>query len=186
MKCYPHNYYYRYDELEILPKLLIASKASTEVLRSVMAEAETIQSNLTDEHYLTHIMKSYDMSAPEGMALMTLCESLLRTPDKETQDKLIKDKLSNAEWYKLSNNSFYSKAASVALTQAQMLSAYEGIVGRLGWPAVREMTKAMVKQMGTLFVMGSNIETAIKNKKKGYAYSFDMLGEAATDRKSVV
>lgn len=181
MKCYPHNYYYRYDELEILPKLLIASKASTEVLRSVMAEAETIQSNLTDEHYLTHIMKSYDMSAPEGMALMTLCESLLRTPDKETQDKLIKDKLSNAEWYKLSNNSFYSKAASVALTQAQMLSAYEGIVGRLGWPAVREMTKAMVKQMGTLFVMGSNIETAIKNKKKGYAYSFDMLGEAATN-----
>ena len=43
-------------------------------------------------------MQSYDMSAPEGMALMTLCEALLRTPDPATQDELIKDKLTNAQW----------------------------------------------------------------------------------------
>ena len=181
MKCYPHNDYYRKNELDIVEKLLIACRLSSKDRQSIMTDAKQIQSKLTEEHYLTQIMKSYDMSAPEGMALMTLCESLLRTPDSDTQDELIKDKLSNAQWNNLANNSFYSKVASTALTQAQQLSAYEGIVARLGWPTVRKITKSMVKHMGTLFVMGNSIDTAIKKKKPGYTYSFDMLGEAATN-----
>ena len=40
------------------------------------------------------------------MALMTLCEALLRTPDPATQDELIKDKLTNAQWDNLSDKVF--------------------------------------------------------------------------------
>ena len=51
----------------------------------------------------------------------------------------------------------------------------------MGWPAVREMVKQIVKVMGNLYVMGENITKAINNKKVGFSYSFDMLGEAATN-----
>ena len=122
MKCYPHNDYYRSDEEDVVSKLLIASRLSQTERQEIFADAKVIQAKSDNEHYLTKIIKSYDMSGTEGMALMTLCEALLRTPDKETQDNLIKDKLSNAEWNRISGTSFYSKAAGMALTKAQLLS----------------------------------------------------------------
>ena len=181
MKCYPHNDYYRADEEDVVSKLLIATRPSKQDRLEVFNQANELQAKINDKHYLTKIMQSYDMSAPEGMALMTLCEALLRTPDPATQDELIKDKLTNAQWSNLSDKSFYSRATSLALTKAQMFSAYEGIVARLGWPAVRKIVKEMVKVCGNIFVMGDTIQNAQANKKADYLYSFDMLGEAATN-----
>ena len=93
MKCYPHNDYYRADEEDVVSKLLIATRPSKQDRLEVFNQANELQAKINDKHYLTKIMQSYEMSAPEGMALMTLCEALLRTPDKQTQDNLIKDKL---------------------------------------------------------------------------------------------
>jgi len=84
MKCYPHNDYYRIEESEIVPKLMIASRLTQQDRQAILTDAEIIQSKINDTHYLTKILQSYDMSANEGIALMTLCESLLRTPDKQT------------------------------------------------------------------------------------------------------
>ena len=181
MKCYPHNDYYRADEEDVVSKLLIATRPSKQDRLDVFNQANELQAKINDKHYLTKIMQSYEMSAPEGMALMTLCEALLRTPDPATQDELIKDKLSNAQWSNLSDKSFYSRATSLALTKAQILSAYEGIVARLGWPAVRKIVKEMVKICGNVFVMGDSIQTAQTKKNSKYLYSFDMLGEASTN-----
>ena len=181
MKCYPHNDYYRSDEEDVVSKLLIASRLSQADRQEIFSNAKIIQAKLDDEHYLTKIIKSYDMSAPEGMALMTLCEALLRTPDKETQDLLIKDKLSNAEWNRVSNSSFYSKAAGLALTKAQLWAAYDGLVNRLGWPAIRTIIKSMVQTLGNVFVMGDTINNAIAKTDDRFSYSFDMLGEASTN-----
>jgi RHH-type proline utilization regulon transcriptional repressor/proline dehydrogenase/delta 1-pyrroline-5-carboxylate dehydrogenase len=179
MKVYPHNQYYRIDEQEILPKLILASRLNKSDRDSLVDKANDIQNSFNETHYIHKIMKAYELSGPEGMALMTLCEALLRTPDVETQDKLIKEKLSRAQWDQIAENSFYATISGIALTKAQGFALYDTVVKRMGWPAVRKMVKEVVKVMGNLYVMGETVTKAINNKKSDFKYSFDMLGEAA-------
>ena len=48
------------------------------------------------------LMKEFALSTPEGMALMCLAKSLLRIPDDETRDVLIRDKLPRATGERMS------------------------------------------------------------------------------------
>ena len=43
-------------------------------------------------------MREYDLSSEEGVLLMCVAEALLRIPDQGTADKLIRDKLGDADW----------------------------------------------------------------------------------------
>ena len=181
MKVYPHNDFYRIDENEILPKLVLAARISKTERERVIADAKDIQNSFNETHYVHKIMKAYELSGPEGMALMTLCEALLRTPDTETKDKLIKEKLSRAQWDQISDNSFYATISGIALSKAQSFALYDTVVKRLGWPTVRKMVHEVVKVMGGLYVMGETVTGAIKKKKSKFKYSFDMLGEASTN-----
>lgn len=184
MKRYPHNDFYRVDEEEIIPKLLIAARLSKDDRDKVVAEANNLQSKLNETHYINKILKAYELSGSEGMALMTLCEALLRTPDKKTQDELIREKLTRAQWNHISEGSFYASVAGVVLTKAQTFATYEGIVSKLGWPTVRELVRQMVLTMANIFVMGDTIQNAIIKKSvsnTNFTYSFDMLGESATN-----
>ena len=179
MKVYSHNHYYRIDEQEILPKLILAARLNKSDRNLLVTNAEYIQNSFNETHYVHKIMKAYELSGPEGMALMTLCEALLRTPDVETQDELIKEKLSRAQWDQIAENSFYATLSGIALTKAQSFALYDTIVKRMGWPTVRKVVREVVKVMGNLYVMGETITKAINKKKTEYTYSFDMLGEAA-------
>ena len=181
MKVYPHNYYYRIDENEILPKLVLASRITKTERERILNNAEDIQNNINETHYVHKIMKAYELSGPEGMALMTLCEALLRTPDTETKDRLIKEKLSRAQWDQIAENSFYATISGIALSKAQSFALYDTVVKRMGWPAVRTMVHEIVKVMGGIYVMGESITKAISKKQAKFSYSFDMLGEAATN-----
>src|SRR5262249_28450133 len=49
---------------------------------------------------LDAFLHEFDLSTAEGVALMCLAEALLRIPDADTVDALIKDKLSGADWEK--------------------------------------------------------------------------------------
>ena len=42
--------------------------------------------------------QEYALSSEEGVVLMCLAESLLRVPDAETQDRLIRDKIAGRSW----------------------------------------------------------------------------------------
>ena len=44
------------------------------------------------------LMSEFDLSSEEGVALMCLAEALLRIPDADTADRLIRDKLSRGDW----------------------------------------------------------------------------------------
>ena len=181
MKVYAHNHYYRIDEAEILPKLVLASRLSKTDRNGLVSAAQDIQNSFNETHYVHKIMKAYELSGPEGMALMTLCEALLRTPDKATQDELIKEKLTKAQWDQIAENSFYATISGIALSKAKSFALYDNVITRLGWPTVRKMIREVVKVMGGLYVMGEDIKGAIKKKKSDFLYSFDMLGEAATN-----
>ena len=45
-------------------------------------------------------LQQYDLSTQEGVLLMCVAEALLRIPDAETADRLIRDKLSRGDWEK--------------------------------------------------------------------------------------
>ncbi len=57
------------------------------------------------------------------------------------------------------------------------------VVDGMGVPAVGRRVQKAMKIMGKQFVMGTTIEEAVERAKdkeaKGYAYSYDMLGEGA-------
>ncbi|PHP67470.1 bifunctional proline dehydrogenase/L-glutamate gamma-semialdehyde dehydrogenase [Zhengella mangrovi] len=137
----------------------------------------------------------YGLSTGEGVALMCLAEALLRVPDAETVDDLIRDKITPHDW---SAHQGHSSSVMVnASTWALMLTGrvlddeeergIEGtllsLVRRLGEPVIRRAVGAAMREMGDQFVLGRTISEAVKRGRdlsaKGYLYSYDMLGEAA-------
>jgi len=146
-------------------------------------------------------LHEYGLSTQEGILLMCIAEALLRVPDDATQERLIRDKISAADWERHLGHS-----ASVfvnASTWALMLTGrlvgmhdYEGestgaavrrLVARLGEPVVREAVNQAMRILGRQFVMGRTIDSAIQRaaglEARGYRYSYDMLGEAARTMK---
>lgn len=146
---------------------------------------------------LDSFMAQYDLSSEEGIALMCLAEALLRIPDPATVDKLIKDKLVNANWEEHlgESTSLFVNAATWGLMLTGNLlrpeqnheKYWKGTVKKLvsnhSEPVIRKAIQRAMSIMGRQFVLGETIESALKRSKeeqnKHYAYSFDMLGEAA-------
>ncbi|MEO0689245.1 MAG: bifunctional proline dehydrogenase/L-glutamate gamma-semialdehyde dehydrogenase PutA [Pseudomonadota bacterium] len=142
-------------------------------------------------------LQQYGLDTEEGIALMCLAEALLRVPDHETADALIKDKIGTIDWGEHlgeSSSTFVNAATfSLMLTgevldppeehQRGMGSTLKRTMNRLGEPVIRKATLQAMKIMGGQFVFGRTIGEALKRaapeRAKGLTHSFDMLGEAA-------
>ncbi|MEL7446870.1 MAG: bifunctional proline dehydrogenase/L-glutamate gamma-semialdehyde dehydrogenase PutA [Pseudomonadota bacterium] len=142
-------------------------------------------------------LQQYGLDTEEGIALMCLAEALLRVPDAETADLLIKDKIGVIDWGEHvgeSSSTFVNAATfSLMLTgevldppeehQKGMGSTLKRTINRLGEPVIRKATLQAMRIMGGQFVFGRTIEEALKRaapeRAKGLTHSFDMLGEAA-------
>ncbi|MFO7704398.1 MAG: bifunctional proline dehydrogenase/L-glutamate gamma-semialdehyde dehydrogenase PutA [Halopseudomonas sp.] len=146
------------------------------------------------------LLQQYSLDTQEGIMLMCLAEALLRVPDAETADALIRDKLNAAQWDKHvgQSDSALVNAAAWGLVMTgkvvNMDKRQDGtpgtVLGRLlkrsGEPVIRSAMLQAMRIMGKQFVLGRTIKEALKNGKEqrdnGYTYSFDMLGEAALTR----
>ncbi len=139
-------------------------------------------------------LAEYGLSTAEGVALMCLAEALPRVPDAGSMDALIEDKIAPSDWGRHLGHS--SSALVNASTWALMLTGRvlddvePGVVGhlkaalkRLGEPVIRGATGRAIKEMGRNFVLGETIKAAMQRAEelegRGFAYSYDMLGEAA-------
>lgn len=148
----------------------------------------------TDPSMMEAFLAEYGLSTEEGVGLMCLAEALLRVPDAETIDDLIEDKIAPSNWGAHLGHSTSSMVN--ASTWALMLTGrvldddpkgparvLRGLVKRLGEPVVRTAVGQSMKILGRQFVLGQTIDEGMKNarelEKKGYTYSYDMLGEAA-------
>lgn len=136
------------------------------------------------------LLQEYSLSDEDGITLMCLAEALLRIPDAETRDALISDKLSGKQWQRhfSKDNSLFVNAATWSLAIAGKLvntnkSSILGLFKRSTQPVIRVAVDRAMRIMGQHFVLGRTIQEAIKNAQpyitKGYAYSYDMLGESA-------
>ncbi len=154
--------------------------------------------NQSDPGLMEVFLAEYGLSTDEGIALMCLAEALLRVPDAETIDALIEDKIAPSDWGKHMGHStsplVNASTWALMLTGKVLKEDRKGPVGhlrsavkRLGEPVIRTAVGRAMKEMGRNFVLGETIQGAMdraaKQEKKGYTYSYDMLGEAArTDR----
>jgi RHH-type transcriptional regulator, proline utilization regulon repressor / proline dehydrogenase / delta 1-pyrroline-5-carboxylate dehydrogenase len=140
------------------------------------------------------LMQQFKLSTNEGIALMCLAESLLRIPDKITQNKLIRDKVSKGSWsnYTKTENLFANAASWGLLITGKLTDNYEkndlsGLLLKLlakgGEPLIRMSMATAVRFLGDQFVMGETVDNALSEsvdkEKQGYQFSYDMLGEAA-------
>ncbi|RUL73690.1 bifunctional proline dehydrogenase/L-glutamate gamma-semialdehyde dehydrogenase PutA [Dyella choica] len=150
-----------------------------------------------DQSAVESFMRQYDLSSEEGVLLMCVAEALLRIPDKATADKLIRDKLGDANWKKHlgQSESLFVNASTWGLmltgklvnlaeeTRHDFTGALRRLVGRAGEPAIRLAVRQAMRIMGHQFVMGRTIDEALDRCSKGeyaaYRYSYDMLGESA-------
>ncbi len=145
---------------------------------------------LSAESFLRH----YGLSTREGVALMCVAEALLRIPDAQTADALLRDKLSSGSWGSTKDDaSFVSSAADWALMltgtlarwreapQEDLSSSLKQLVARLGEPVARAAIRQAMRILAEQFVLAETIEEAVSraSERRPYSFSFDMLGEAA-------
>ena len=186
------------DEREAILGALRVQALSTEARASVRAEAEALvraaRRRARRQGMLESFLQEFSLTTPEGLALMCLAEALLRTPDEETRDRLIAEKIASADWAShigrsgslLVNASTWSLMLTGRLIDPdeQARSDPPGFVrrlaSRLGEPVIRRAVAAAVRIMGEQFVLGSTIARALgRARAEGIVCSFDMLGEGA-------
>ena len=192
---------YLADETSLVRELLVAARLEPSATERVNERARrlvtAVRARKAEQGLLEAFMQEYDLSSEEGVVLMCLAEALLRIPDDDTAEKLIADKLGDADWesHLGKSSSVFVNASTwglmltgklVALsqgTQSSFKSALKRLVNRSGEPMVRTAIRQAMRIMGHQYVMGRDIEEALdrsmQKKNNIYRHSFDMLGEAA-------
>src|SRR5216684_131271 len=179
---------HRMPEAEAVRRLLAfqpgkdaSGRVTSLALRLAQRVRATPPGPLSAESFLRH----HGLSTREGVALMCVAEALLRIPDPETADALIRDKLSSGNW---SSASAADWALMLTGTLARWhdaadedFSAIKYLVARLGEPVVRAAVRQAMRILAGQFVVAETIAEAAARgaARRPYRFSYDMLGEAA-------
>src|SRR5277367_6020644 len=188
---------YAADDIAIARQLLGASRLpgdrEARIDQTATRLIEAIRAN--DDRFggVEDMLREFALSTKEGLALMVLAEALLRVPDARTADRFIEDKLGEGDFihHETRSSAFLVNASAWALGMSARViqpgQTPEGTIGRLvkrlGAPAVRAATRQAMRLMGSHFVLGETIESALArahpDRMPAPRYSFDMLGEGA-------
>ena len=168
----------------------LSGRIASLALRLAQSVRATPPGPLSAESFLRH----YGLSTREGVALMCVAEALLRIPDPQTADALLRDKLASGNWGSTTDQgSFVSSAADWALMltgtlarwreapQEDFPSSLKQLVARVGEPVARAAIRQAMRILAEQFVLAETIEEAVSraSARRPYRFSFDMLGEAA-------
>src|SRR6516164_10213955 len=190
----------RADETEAAARILAAGEIPANMRDRIAERARgfvaAVRRQRLGKGGVDAFLHEYALSSPEGVALLCLAEALLRIPDAETVDRLIRDKIGEADWesHLGRSESIFVNASTWALmltgrllhagpAERDLRSALRRLAARSGEPLVRQAVTAAMRILGRQFVIGRTIEEAIERAREaerhGYRHSYDMLGEAA-------
>lgn len=191
----------RADEAAVVKALLDAAAMPHDAQDRIAEQARglvaAVRGARIGQGGLDAFLHEFELSSKEGVVLMCLAEALLRVPDAATVDKLIKDKIAEADWqgHLGQSESLFVNASTWALMltgRVVKLDEHDArdlggtlrrLVQKSGEPVIRSAVTQAMRILGRQFVMGRTIEEALERaraqEKKGYRYSYDMLGEAA-------
>lgn len=189
----------RTPEPECVPPLVAAATLPPELTRAAAATARRLVEQLRAKKArggVQALVQEYALSSQEGVALMCLAEALLRIPDAATRDALIRDKIADGDWsaHLGDGRSIFVNAATWGLIVTGKLmsgaddrglaAALGRLVSRVGEPVIRRGVELAMRMMGEQFVTGQTIAEALRRAQgreaRGFGFSYDMLGEAAT------
>ena len=89
-------------EREAVAALLATPPLNSEDRETVGREAAALvraaRKDANRQGVVESFLQEFSLSTREGLALMCLAEALLRTPDDETRDRLIAEKIASADW----------------------------------------------------------------------------------------
>jgi len=203
------NTAWRIDETAHMDRLCSAAKLTDDAHARVQEHSymlvEKVRRNRRSGTGIDAFMHEYQLSSQEGVVLMCLAEALLRIPDEDTIDKLIRDKIATGDWEShlgKSESLFVNASTWGLMISGRMVgsaetpaeqnpvgnpdtrrSIFQRLLQRSGEPVIRQAVRQAMRIMGRQFVMGRTIGEALKRARsqqtKGYLYSYDMLGEAA-------
>lgn len=195
------NELYLAEETACVNALLPAARLNDAARGRISARAEelvlAVRRNAAHKGGVEAFMQQYDLSSQEGIVLMCLAEALLRVPDADTADKLIRDKLANGNWQEHlgASSSLFVNASTWGLmltgriirldvnAEKNLSKFMSRLAARLGEPVIRTAIRQAMRIMGHQFVMGRTIGEALKRARsdehKAFRHSYDMLGEAA-------
>ncbi len=184
---------------QLLQQAVLPRHVTEKIAECAAKLVEQIRAKRLSKGGLDAFLYEYDLSSEEGIALMCLAEALLRIPDSDTVDALLKDKITQADWasHLGQSHSFFVNASTWGLVltgkllQSEQTSGLGNVlrrfVGRSSAPIIRKAVKQAMQVLGRQFVMGQGIDEALKRAEtyeaKGYRFSYDMLGEAARTEK---
>ena len=163
-----------------------ASAVAEGLITRIRAGGKGIAGGATDA-----LMREYDLSNDEGTTLMELAEALLRIPDAGTRDRLIRDKIGEADWgrHAGSSPSFLVNMVTAGLGLGARMVEGEGWLAktarRAGTPILRGSVVRAMEVLGDRFVFASSIASGIGaaeticRRNELARFSFDMLGEGA-------
>jgi RHH-type proline utilization regulon transcriptional repressor/proline dehydrogenase/delta 1-pyrroline-5-carboxylate dehydrogenase len=191
---------YRATETEAVEAALAAINLDAATLDHIAERARqlvaTVRQGRVGKGGIDAFLHEYELSSTEGVVLMCLAEALLRIPDAETIDRLIRDKIGPADWQRHvgKSTSLFVNASTWALMLTGRLVKLDSqggdggnilsrLLARSGEPVIRQAVTAAMRILGKQFVMGRTIEEALARAAPaelvGYRHSYDMLGESA-------
>ncbi|MFM8820311.1 MAG: bifunctional proline dehydrogenase/L-glutamate gamma-semialdehyde dehydrogenase PutA [Phenylobacterium sp.] len=186
------------DEAAVIRALLAREPLSASARRAVVEQAASLvegaRTSARKPGMVESFLKAFSLGTREGLALMCLSEALLRTPDAETRDRLIAEKISMADWasHLGKSDSLFVNASTWGLVLTGRLidvdeearrdfgGFFKRLTAKAGEPVIRQAVAAAVRIMGEQFVLGRTIDEALgRARREGMLCSFDMLGEGA-------
>ena len=127
------NQAYRENEFEMVSLLIEKAQLDEQQVKAIRHRAQLLVEQVRLERKkaigIDSFLNTYSLSTQEGIALMCLAEAMLRVPDQLTLDKLIRDKLTNADWRSKAgqSDSFFINATSTVgeVCPTQQSSSHE-------------------------------------------------------------
>ncbi|MCP4272606.1 MAG: trifunctional transcriptional regulator/proline dehydrogenase/L-glutamate gamma-semialdehyde dehydrogenase, partial [Gammaproteobacteria bacterium] len=90
------------DEDQVMEHILPLAEVGVSARSRAWERARQIVVNIRKDQHgqggIDALLNEFSLSSEEGVVLMCLAEALLRVPDAETQESLIRDKLSKGDW----------------------------------------------------------------------------------------
>jgi len=192
---------YRADEAEAVGALRarvhLPPAQRQRVAHRALDLARRIRAKAEESAGAEAFLRRFALSTREGIVLMCLAEALLRIPDADTADALIRDKLAGTRWDNDDEpeSGLLLNAATWGLMLTGTLAAWRDesgeepatilrrLVARTGEPLVRTAIRQAMRIMAEQFIVGETIELALERaterEEVGFRFSYDMLGEAA-------
>ena len=167
---------HREDERTSVQRLLTRAQLPQDMVAAVRNMARRlvtqVRARRSGSSGVDVLMREFSLSGQEGVALMCLAEALLRIPDVETADRLIRDKWQRRlEVARRQQPSLFVNAAAwgllvtgkLAATSSEkgLSTAFTWLIGKSGEPVIRIGVDLAMRLLGKQFVIGETIGEAL-------------------------